>query len=164
MLVFPFLLVLTAAAVRRYPYGMSVRVAQFLVPSTLILAAAGLGGFCTVPSDYRLDDWAIPALTVVLVAMGLGRLGHDLMTPYRTPWDRTARDFARWFWDELSVDAELVCVRTDLGIPFRPEAMDVRRRRSVPLLATDLLAPPSAETPAELGQDLGRATAAPCSP
>jgi hypothetical protein len=54
--------------------------------------------------------------------MGLWRLGHDLVTPYRTPWDRTARDFARWFWDELSADAELVCVQTDLGIPFRPEA------------------------------------------
>jgi hypothetical protein len=61
-------------------------------------------------------------LTLVLVAMGLWRLGHDVVTPYRTPWDRTARDFARWFWDELSADAELVCVRTDLGIPFRPES------------------------------------------
>ena len=113
---------LTAAALRRYPYGMSVRVAQFLVPSTLLFAAAGLGGFVCRARRFPLGHWAIPALTVVLAAMGLGRLAHDLVTPYRTPWDRSARDFARWFWDELSVDAELVCVRTDLGISFRPEA------------------------------------------
>ena len=52
--------------------------------------------------------------------MGLWRLAGDLGHPYRTPWDRTTREFARWFWDELAADAELVCVRTDLGIPFRP--------------------------------------------
>jgi hypothetical protein len=122
LLVLPFLLVLTAAALRRYPYGMSVRVAQFLVPSTLLLAGAGLGWVCSRAGRLSLGRWAIPTLTVVLVGMGLWRLGHDLVTPYRTPWDRTARDFARWFWDELSADAELVCVQTDLGIPFRPEA------------------------------------------
>jgi hypothetical protein len=121
LLVLPFLLVLTAAALRRYPYGMSVRVAQFLVPSTLLLAAVGLRRVCMRARRLPLGRWAIPALTVVLAAMGFGRLGHDLVAPYRTPWDRTARDFARWFWDELSVDAELVCVRTDLGIPLRPE-------------------------------------------
>jgi hypothetical protein len=121
LLVLPFLLVLAAAALRRYPYGMSVRVAQFLVPSTLLLAAVGLGRACMRARRLPLGRWAIPALTVVLAAMGFGRLWHDLVAPYRTPWDRTARDFARWFWDELSVDAELVCVRTDLGIPLRPE-------------------------------------------
>jgi hypothetical protein len=121
LLVLPFLLVLAAAALRRYPYGMSVRVAQFLVPSTLLLAATGLGWVCARARALPLGRWVIPALTVSLVAMGLWRLGHDLATPYRAPWDRNARDFARWFWDELSADAELVCVRTDLGIPFRPE-------------------------------------------
>src|SRR5262249_40544274 len=34
---------------------------------------------------------------------------------------RTAREFARWFWEELGADGELVCVQRDLGIPFRPE-------------------------------------------
>ncbi len=121
LLVFPFLLVLAAAAVRRYPYGMSARVAQFLVPSTLLMAAAGLGWLCTRAQRLPLGRLAIPALTIALVMMGLMRVGHDLVTPYRTPWDRTARDFARWFWAELGTDAELVCVRTDLGIPFRPE-------------------------------------------
>ena len=58
---------------------------------------------------------------IVLVGAGLCRLAGDLGHPYRTPWDRTAREFARWFWTELAADAELVCVRSDLGIPFRPK-------------------------------------------
>jgi hypothetical protein len=120
LLVLPFLLGIVAAALRRYPYGMSARVAQFLVPSTVILAAAGLAWMCARLRPLPLARWATPGLVFVFVAMGLWRLGHDLGNPCRTPWDRTSREFARWFWDELSADAELVCVRTDLGIPFRP--------------------------------------------
>ena len=59
------------------------------------------------------------ALAFVLAVYGACRLGNDLGHPYRTPWDRTAREFARWFWEEMSADAEVVCVRSDLGIPFR---------------------------------------------
>jgi hypothetical protein len=120
LLVLPFLLALLAAALRRYPYGMSVRVAQFLVPSTLLLASAGLAWFAARVRPLCVARWAIPGLAVILIGSGTWRLAHDLGNPHRTPWDRTAREFARWFWNELSADAELVCVRTDLGIPFRP--------------------------------------------
>ena len=41
LLVLPMLLTLAAAALRRYPYGMSGRVNLYLVPSVLILTAAG---------------------------------------------------------------------------------------------------------------------------
>ncbi len=56
-----------------------------------------------------------------MVTTGLWRLGHDLVAPYRTLWDRDGREFDRWFWDVLSADAELVCVQTDLGISFHPD-------------------------------------------
>jgi hypothetical protein len=120
LLVIPFMLGIVAAALRRYPYGTSVRVAQFLAPSTLLLASAGLAWLCARLRPSPLASWATPALAFVLLGTGLWRFGHDLGNPCRTPWDRTSREFARWFWDELSTDAELVCVRTDLGIPFRP--------------------------------------------
>jgi hypothetical protein len=116
----PFPLGIVAAALRRYPYGMSARVAQFLVPSTLLLASAGLAWLCARLRPSILARWATPALAVALVGIGLCRLGRDLGNPCRTPWDRTSREFARWFWNELAADAELVCVRTDLGIAFRP--------------------------------------------
>ncbi len=120
LLVLPFLLGIVAAGLRRYPYGMSVRVAQFLAPSTFLLASAGLAWLCARARPLPLAKWAGPGLAIVLAGMGLTRLGHDLGSPYRTPWDRTGREFARWFWEELSADSELVCVQTDLGIPIRP--------------------------------------------
>jgi hypothetical protein len=120
LLVSPFVLALFAAALGRYPYGMSARVAQFLVPPILVLASAGLAWFAARLRPPAASRWVIPALAMILIAWGAWRLAHDLGNPQRTPWDRTAREFARWFWTELAADAELVCVRTDLGIPLRP--------------------------------------------
>ncbi len=120
VLVLPFLLTFLAAVLRRYPYGLSVRAFQFLAPATLVLAAAGLAWLCARSRRPTLIPWVIPALAAGLVGLGLWRAGQDLGHPYRTPWDRTGREFARWFWTEFAADAELVCVRTDLGIPFRP--------------------------------------------
>ena len=120
LLVLPFLLTFLAAALRRYPYGMSVRAVQFLAPATLLLAAAGVAWLCARPRRPSLIRWVIPGLAAALVGTGLWRVSQDLGHPYRTPWDRTGREFARWFWGEFAADAELVCVRTDLGIPFRP--------------------------------------------
>jgi hypothetical protein len=120
LLVLPFLLVMMAAVAHRYPYGASVRLAQFLTPATLLLASAGLAWLSADLRPSPLARWAGPALAVVLVSLGAWRLGQDLVSPCRVPWDRTGREFARWFWEELAADAELVCVQTDLGIPFRP--------------------------------------------
>jgi hypothetical protein len=120
VLVLPFLLTFLAAVLRRYPYGMSVRAFQFLAPATVLLAAAGLAWLCARPRRPRMTRWIIPGLAVAFLGLGLWRAGQDLGHPYRTPWDRTGREFARWFWGEFAADAELVCVRTDLGIPFRP--------------------------------------------
>jgi hypothetical protein len=121
LFVLPFLMAIAAAALRRYPYGTSVRLAQFLVPSTLLLAAAGGTWLCARVRPVPLARAITSGLAIILVGVGLYRLGGDLGHPYRTPWDRTARDFARWFWTEVSDGAELVCVRSDLGIAFQPD-------------------------------------------
>lgn len=120
ILVLPFALTLSAAALRRYPYGWSPRVAQFLLPSTLILVGAGAEWVVSRLGAASIRRLVVPGLTVFLVALGLWRTSTDFTRPFRTPWDRTAREFARWFWEELGADSELVCVRSDLGIPFRP--------------------------------------------
>ena len=120
LLILPILLTLAASALRRYPYGMSARVNLYLVPSILILAAAGVSWICCRASPVVASPKLIAALGCSLVLFAACRLGNDLGHPYRTPWDRTGREFARWFWEEMPVDAEVVCVRSDLGIPFRP--------------------------------------------
>jgi hypothetical protein len=121
LLAIPFALTFAAAVIRRYPYGLSPRVAQFLVPSTLILAAAGVDWLLARLRPAPLERLALASLMAFVVGLGLWRVSTDLTRPYRTPWDRTAREFARWFWEELGADSVLVCVRSDLGIPFQPE-------------------------------------------
>jgi hypothetical protein len=119
LLVLPVLLTLGAAAIRRYPYGVSARVNLYLVPAILLLAALGATWLCTLAARVIAPRKIMMALLFMLAFYGTRRLANDLGHPYRTPWDRTAREFARWFWEEMSVDAELLCVRSDLGIPFR---------------------------------------------
>ena len=42
---------------------------------------------------------------------------RDFLKPYKeTCWQRN-RDFARWFWADKALDAELVCVSSDCGLP-----------------------------------------------
>ena len=41
-----------------------------------------------------------------------------ILRPYRDRPDLVGRDFARWFWDTESRDAELVCAWEDLELDF----------------------------------------------
>ncbi len=116
LLVVPFLLTFVAAALRRYPYGTSARVAQYLVPSTLLLVAAGGNWLTARLRSQWLARRIIPGLAIALAGMGLWRLGHDLTHPYRAPWDQSTRTFARRFWHEMARGAVLVCAESDLGI------------------------------------------------
>ena len=116
LLVLPILLTMAAAALRRYPYGMSARVNLYLVPAILILAAAGASWLCSKARLPVARRGIILALGCLLALFAADRLVIDLGHPYRAPWDRTGREFARWFWEEMSADAEVVCVRNDLGI------------------------------------------------
>jgi hypothetical protein len=119
LLLLPFVLTFAAAALRRYPYGMNIRVMLYLVPAIVLLSAAGTEWLAMRSGSRMLGRLLTSGLTLAALVLGLVRLGNDMAHPYRTPWDRTAREFARWFWQELSQDSELICVRTDLNIPFR---------------------------------------------
>ncbi len=122
LLVLPLFLTLAAAVLRRYPYGMSVRVNLYLVPAILMLASLGVVRICSYGARVANPRKIVFALGAMLALYGTCRLCNDLGHPYRAPWDRTAREFARWFWEEMSADGEVVCVRSDLKIPFRNSA------------------------------------------
>jgi hypothetical protein len=117
LLLAPFGLALVAAAVHRYPYGVSARTTQYAAPMICLLA--GLGGAAVLA---RLREAprrrALTAVAAGLAVVGFLRLGLDLSRPYKTPTDERVRAFARWFWTELSRDGELVCVNRDLGMAF----------------------------------------------
>ncbi len=121
MLALPILLTLFAAALRQYPFGLSARVNLYLVPAVLILAAAGMSWIWSKIPRVVVRRRIVVACGCLLALFAVGRLGSDLGHPYRAPWDRTGREFARWFWEEMSASGEVVCVRSDLGISFGPK-------------------------------------------
>ncbi len=121
LLVLPILLTLVAAALRRYPFGISARVNLYLVPAVLVLAAQGGAWLCSKAAPKVAGSRMIVPLGCLLALFAACRLAADLGHPYRASWDRTGREFARWFWEEMPSGGEVVCVQSDLGIPFGPK-------------------------------------------
>lgn len=117
----PFGLALAAAAIHRYPYGISARTSQYAVPMICLLAGTGMAlGL----AQLRSDLWrrrALATSAALLALLGLARLGLDLVYPYKTITDARMRAFAQWFWTEQSRDGELVCLKTDLGVVVNPK-------------------------------------------
>ena len=58
----------------------------------------------------------LAAALVGLVASGVIPQVVSATVPYRMPYDRQAREFARRFWPEQGRDAELACAHLDFGI------------------------------------------------
>jgi hypothetical protein len=111
---------MAAAALHRYPYGISARTTQYAAPMICLLS--GLGGaalLARIPSPGRRRG-VLHAVATALAVVGLLRLGLDMVRPYKTATDERVRAFAHWFWTELSRDAELACVHRDLGVTFNP--------------------------------------------
>jgi hypothetical protein len=66
----------------------------------------------------------------VVTLAGLGLLvsllvARDLAKPYRVADDVRTREFARWFWNEKSRNAELACLKSDFGLSFCPRLWQV---------------------------------------
>lgn len=85
----PFALHLAAAALHRYPYGASGRLAQHLAPAICLLAGAGLAW--VVEQRPR----AVAAAAGLFVACGVGGMAADIARPYRDPLARWSRQTAR---------------------------------------------------------------------
>lgn len=117
----PFGLGLVAAAMRRYPYGGaahggSTRFMQYLAPGICLLAGLGAAtvlGWLPYPRRRLI---LLRAVLVALVAVGIVPLAQDLARPYRSVHARRSRQFARDFWPALARDAEVACLRWDLGV------------------------------------------------
>ncbi len=116
----PFALAFIASALHRYPYGGSTRTMLFLAPPICLLTGYGtamlLARLRHPPRRRRLLGAAI----VGLAAMGLTMIGYDFAHPYYSLHDLKAREFAKRFWPAQSQNAELICLRKDLGIAFTP--------------------------------------------
>jgi len=114
----PFGLALVAAAIHRYPYGVSARTTQYAAPAICLLT--GLGAACGLSrvKSAEARRRGLAAVAGGLALLGFGHLGFDMLHPYKTATDERVRSFARWFWIEQSRDGVAVCARRDLGLTF----------------------------------------------
>ena len=92
------------------------------VPRAHDLPFAGLGASAILARFGRAGSAATRSggSSIALAALGLWHSGYDLTHPYKTASDERARAFAKWFWTEKSINAELACAKVDLGEVFGP--------------------------------------------
>ncbi len=115
ILLMPFALTAVAAAFKLYPYGGSGRITQHFVPAISLLAGLGLASLLLRRKDVagrrKGLAWAIGFLLVV----GFGSTVRYAVSRYQDEESSvTAREFAKSFWTQNALDAELVCAIVDV--------------------------------------------------
>jgi hypothetical protein len=120
ILVAPFGFGMMAAVLGRYPYGGSARIMQYVAPSIILLAGLGAGLLIDRIPQIARRNRLLRNLLSGMVLVGVGMLVWDLTHPYKTQLDQSSREFARRFWTEQAVNADLVCAKTDLHLPLNP--------------------------------------------
>lgn len=123
ILLAPFALTFVAAALQRYPYGGSGRVAQYLAPSICLLAGLGAAAWLTRSVNASTRRKGLVVTTASLALFGSGFLIADVVHPYKQLYDWQIREAWKTLWTEAAHEAELVCVSEDLQQPFAAAAL-----------------------------------------
>jgi len=121
LVAFPFLMGLAASGLGQYPYGGPPRVSQYLVPSIILLTGLGWAGLIEWAANWTWGKHFRAVSLAALATLGIWLMARDAVMPYRDSGDLVARNFARSFWSTYRSNADLVCVKTDLGFSFRSE-------------------------------------------
>jgi hypothetical protein len=116
----PFGLGLVAAFLGRYPYGGAPRVMQYLAPSICLLMGLGAMFLLSHLPQFVHRHRAFLAILAALTTLGGWLVARDLAKPYRVIGDVHTREFARWFWSDRSRGGELACLKSDIGLVYRP--------------------------------------------
>jgi len=132
LLLMPFALNLVAAALERYPYGGSARVAQHLAPAICLLAGMGAAAWMARARDPEVQRKRLVFTLAGLVIFGVGFMVRDLVHPYKTEYDARIRDVARCIWTS---DAITVCLGQDLDEDFAVDAMNATQVAEAQYLA-----------------------------
>ena len=122
LLLVPFALTFVAAAMHRYPYGDSARVAQHLAPAIIVLIGVGIEtairSFSRRPETRRL---AARIVFVFLLLLALGGIVENVVRPYKTLPDFLARRLIRDLFREGGSNGRIVVLqpRDDLISNFQ---------------------------------------------
>lgn len=127
VLLLPFGLGMLASMIGPYPYGASARTMQYAAPSICLLSGLGLVELIRFrPGPLRSRHGIALALGAMAV-IGVASLWVDAARPYKTVYERNARDFARWFWSDLGRDGEIACLHADFGLTFNQRHWQLER-------------------------------------
>lgn len=94
----PFMFV--AAALEKYPYGASARVAQHVAPAACLLIGTGLVCALRRALGPRRAVRAIPFAAIPFLVVALAGIGRDVVRPYHSPADLQVREIVRGLADE----------------------------------------------------------------
>lgn len=96
LLLAPLLFTFVAAAMQRYPYGYSARLAQHVAPAFCLLAGLGLATAIKASLQPRRVPQGIRIATLVLIGIAFVGIARDVAKPYKTISDRENRRVLRW--------------------------------------------------------------------
>lgn len=100
LLLAPFPLMLIAAAMQKYPYGSSARIAQHIAPAICMLAGAGLLAiFQTfLSSRAAVNSYRIVPLVMSVIILIAGV--NTVFKPYKRKSDVACRGMVRWLAEQ----------------------------------------------------------------
>jgi hypothetical protein len=121
LLLTPFALTFTAAAMHRYPYGGSARIAQHLAPAICFFAGVG-AAVCLAALARRIGDDRRPGLAVcaILALFGIAGMARDWTKPYKTEGDETVRRVVAEVAHQAGPEDQIVVMDVDsyIGATF----------------------------------------------
>jgi hypothetical protein len=121
LLLVPFVLTFTAAALHRYPYGGSARVAQHLAPAICFLAGTGAAIVCASAARWLGDERRLGlAACALLAVVGIVGMVRDGKKPYKTDGDRMVRQIVTDVVRKAGPDDQIVVLdgNTYIGATF----------------------------------------------
>ncbi len=121
----PFGLALLAAALGRYPYGGEARLMQFAAPGICLLAGQGAAAAVDLVASPRIRRGVIRLVLSGLVACGIAPQVSSFLHPYRMLYDHQEREFARSFWAQEAMGAELACAISIMASISREAGKDI---------------------------------------
>jgi hypothetical protein len=103
-----FLLGFIAAALKRYPYGDTARLVQYLAPPICLTAGLGAAALVTSLRSPVYQRHAVFSTAILFGVCGIGITVFDLVHPYKHHVDVIHRGFAQWFWNSHLSGGEVV--------------------------------------------------------
>lgn len=140
LLLAPLPLMLIAAALQKYPYGSSARVAQHIAPAICMLAGTGLLAIFKAVLSNRATVNAYRFVPMVMSVIILGGIIVAIIKPHKDISDKACREMVRWLADQTQPDERWIVFGDFAESPHTQNMIDyggtaARMRYQILLLA-----------------------------